>query len=257
VADRPGKRSSGGAPGDLPAERTEIMSAKRVRELPVEAPTVTVAQFEPPGDLDARLVMLRDPDSPRAASFRVLRHRLERAGNPGIIAVTSPDAGDGKTTAAANLALALCECGRARVLLAEANFRGAAVSPLFNMRPPSDFAMQVERHKSHPHDAWTVVEVRPSGLHVAAVDPAPEKRKPLVDGPALSFAISTLKRAGYDYVVLDTPPVLGSADVNLVEDVADGVLLVTRSGKSSARALRKAIEQLEPTRLLGVVLLDS
>jgi capsular exopolysaccharide synthesis family protein len=201
--------------------------------------------------------MVAAPASKRAASFRSLRHRLERGGNPSVIAVTSPETGDGKTTVAANLALALAECGRARVLLIEGNFRSPCLSSLFNMRPPSDFALQVARHKSHPNDAWTVVEIKPTGLHVAAVDPAPERRKPLVDGPAFSFAVGTLKRAGYDYVVIDTPPVLGSADVNLVEDVADGVLLVARSRKSSARSVRKAVEQLEPTRLLGCVLLDA
>jgi Mrp family chromosome partitioning ATPase len=237
--------------------KTEIMVSPRVRELPVEAPTVTVAQFTPPGELDQRLVLLRDPDSPRAASFRVLRHRLQRSGDPSIIAVTSAQAGDGKTTCAANLALALGECNRAKVLLVEANFRAPGISPLFNMRPPSDFAIQVERHKSHPLDAWTVVDLRPTGLHVVAVDPAPEKRKPLVDGPALSYAISALKRAGYDYIVLDTPPVLGSADVNLIEDVADGVLMVARAGRSPARALSRAIDQLEPARLMGLVLLDG
>ena len=65
-----------------------------------------------------------------------------------------------------------------------------------------------------------------------------------------------LAQAGYDYIVIDTPPVLGAADVNLIEDSADGVLFTAWSRTTSSRALRQAVEQLAPAKLLGVTLLD-
>ncbi|HZS41696.1 MAG TPA: P-loop NTPase [Polyangia bacterium] len=219
---------------------------------------VWVATHKLLADPDPRLILLREPDSPRAASFRVLRHRLAEQNDPRTIVVSSAEAGDGKTTCAVNLALALGECGRARVLLVEANLRAPTLAALFGFLPPECFSAQLERHRERPLDPWSVVEVGSPSLHVVAVKPgASTEGRPLLDGVAFGIAIDMLKRGGYDYLVLDTPPVLGSADVNLIEDFADGVLLAARSRKSSSRALRRAVEQLQPGKILGVTLLDA
>jgi Mrp family chromosome partitioning ATPase len=217
---------------------------------------VWVATHKPPEDPDERLILLREPDSARAASFRVLRHRLQEHGDPRRIAVTSALPREGKTTCAVNLALALGECNRARVLLVEANLRAPSLAPLFGFMPPEGFATQLTRHKDKPEEAWSVVEVYSPSLHVLAVKPEAEGR-PLLDGPAFAIAIEMLSQAGYDYIVVDTPPVLGAADVNLVEDCVDGVLFTAWSGATPARALRQAVEQLQPAKLLGVTLLDA
>ncbi|HEX8952202.1 MAG TPA: CpsD/CapB family tyrosine-protein kinase [Polyangia bacterium] len=229
----------GGAPGLSGAPRTQVW----------------VATHKPPEDPDPRLVLVREPDSSRAASFRVLRHRLQERGDPRVIAVTSAGRKEGKTTCAVNLALALGECGRARVLLVEANLRAPSLAPLFGFMPPECFTAQMQRHKEKPLDAWSVVEVFSPYLHVLAVKPD-AGGKPLLDGPGFSIAMEMLSQAGYDYIVIDTPPVLGAADVNLIEDSCDGVLFTAWARTTSSRSLRAAIEQLAPAKLLGVTLLD-
>ena len=216
---------------------------------------VWVATHKPPENPDERLILVREPDSARAASFRVLRHRLQERGDPRVIAVTSAGPREGKTTCAVNLAMALGECGRARVLLIEGNLRTPALAPLFGFLPPECFTTQMARHKEKPLEAWSVVEVFSPSLHVLAVKPDGGGR-PLLDGPAFAIAIEMLAQAGYDYLVIDTPPVLGAADVNLIEDCADGVLFTAWSRSTSGRALRQAVEQLAPAKLLGVTLLD-
>jgi Mrp family chromosome partitioning ATPase len=216
---------------------------------------VWVATHKPPEDPDRRLILVREPDSARAASFRVMRHRLAERGDPRVIAVTSAGPREGKTTCAANLALALGECNRARVLLVEANFRTPSLAALFGFLPPECFSVQLQRHKEKPEDAWSVVEILAPSLHVLAVKPESEAR-PLLDGPAFSLAIDMLRLAGYDYIVIDTPPVLGAADVNLVEDAADGVLFTAWSRSTSARKLTQAVEQLAPAKLLGLALIN-
>ncbi|HUS68370.1 MAG TPA: CpsD/CapB family tyrosine-protein kinase [Kofleriaceae bacterium] len=223
----------------------------------IQKSKIWVATHKLPVDPDPRLILVRDPDSARAASFRVLRHRLQERGDPRTIAVTSAEQGEGKTTCAVNLALALGECGRARVLLVEANLRAPSLAALFGFLPPECFAAQLTKHRERPLEPWSVVEVFAPSLHVAAVKPGPEnENRPLLDGVAFGIAMDMLKRSGYDYIVVDTPPILGSADVNLVEDFTDGVVITTWSRKSSARALRTAVEQLAPAKLLGITLLD-
>jgi len=249
---------------EVPPGMLEKLAAEGAVEVRVGAPNaadlprtqVWVATHKPPDDPDPRLILVRDPDSARAASFRVLRHRLQERGDPRVIAVTSAGRKEGKTTCAVNLALALGECGRARVLLVEANLRAPALAPLFGFMPPECFTAQMQRHKEKPLDAWSVVEVFSPFLHVLAVKPNDGGGNPLLDGPAFSIAMEMLAQAGYDYIVVDTPPVLGAADVNLIEDSADGVLFTAWSRSTSARSLRAAIEQLAPAKLLGVTLLD-
>ena len=121
--------------------------------------------------------------------------------------------------------------------------------------PPECFSTQLQRHKDKPLDAWSVVEVYSPSLHVLAVKPDSDA-EPLLDGPAFNLALEMLRQANYDYIVIDTPPVLGAADVNLVEDVADGVLFTAWSRETSGRKLRQALEQLAPAKLLGLALLN-
>jgi Mrp family chromosome partitioning ATPase len=249
-------------------QQRAIAAAVAAQSLPptVDAPSlapdahktkVWVATHKLPADPDERLILLREPDSARAAAYRVLRHRLAEQHDPRVIVVSSPEAGEGKTTCAVNLALALGECGRARVLLLEANLRTPTLAALFGFLPPECFAAQLQRHRERPQDPWSVVEVGSPSLHVAAVKPIADGERPLLDGVAFGIALDMLRRAGYDYLVLDTPPVLGSADVNLVEDFADGVLLVTRARTTSGRKLRAAVDQLQPGKILGVTLIDA
>ncbi len=221
-----------------------------------ERPKVWVATHKAPPDPDPRLILVREPDSVRAASFRVMRHRIAERGDPRVIAVTGPGSRDGKTTAAANLALALSEFGRARVLLLEANMRAPQIAVLFGFLPPECFSVQMQRHRDRPMDPWSIVEAFSPSLHVLAVKPG-ESNRPLLDAPAFAIAIEALLRVGYDYIVIDTPGVLGSADVNLIEDYVDAVILTARSGRTMGRSLRAAVEQLSPRKLLGVMLLDA
>ncbi len=221
-----------------------------------ERPKVWIATHKAPPDPDPRLVLLREPDSARSASFRVMRHRLVDRGDPRVIAVTSAGAREGKTTCAANLALALGELGRAKVLLLEANFRAPQIAVLFGFLPPECFSAQLQRHRDKPLDPWSIVEVFSPSLHVLAVKPG-QINRPLLDAPAFSIAIEMLQRIGYDYIVIDTPPVLGSADANLIEDYVDATILTCRSGQTLGRSLRSAIEQLSAHKLLGVALIDA
>jgi Mrp family chromosome partitioning ATPase len=207
-------------------------------------------------DLDPRLVLLSDPDSDRSASFRVLRHHLLELGRPQVIVVSSPLHGDGKTTTAINLALALAECGRAKVLLAETHVRRPQLANVFKCVPPWCFAEQLAAHRHQPMLPWGLIDIPQLWLHVAAINPRTEQTQ-LLDGPAFAIAMERLRLAGYDHIVVDAPPVLGSADVNLMTDAADSVVFALRARRSNTRDLRRALEQLGTEKFAGTVLLQD
>ena len=216
-------------------------------------PEISLSQHhlpdEPP---DGRLAMLIDPDSERAAAFRVLRHHLLEIGRPQVVVVSSPGFGDGKTTVAANLALALAECGRAKVMLVETHVRRPQLATLFRFVPPWCFAEQLATHRHQPQLPWSLVEIPQMWLHVAVINPRIEDSQ-LLDAPAFQIAMERLRIAGYEHIVIDAPPVLGSADVNLMSDAADAVILAAHARRTTARELRKAVDQLGADKVVGTV----
>lgn len=249
VAPRPAPYIDEIPASEGPGEVTIITEGQQA--LPQTPLNVVVGK--PPERPDPNLVMLAEPYGLRADRYRALRHRLGATGDPRIIAVTSAGRDEGKTTCAINLALALREGARGRVLLLEGNLRSPSIAKYLGFLPPECLSVQLRAHRQDPLLPWTPVE-QVAPLHVLAVNPT-EERAPILDPIAFSIAIDRLRFAGYDYIVVDTPPVLESADVNLISDSVDGVLLVARAKRSRAKAMHAALEQLRPTPVLGAVLL--
>ena len=205
-------------------------------------------------ELDQRAAILRDPLSARAASFRVLRHRLADRGDPRVLVVTSAQDGEGKTTCALNLACALAESGRNRVLLLEANTGRPGLAGLLGFLPPGCFLEQLAQHRTDPARPWTVAQIGPPEVDVLAVQPRSEQRPPL-HGPSLLAAIASL-RAVYAYTVIDTSSILTGLDVPLLQDAADGIAIVARARQTRGRTLTAVLDQVGASRVLGVVLVD-
>jgi Mrp family chromosome partitioning ATPase len=244
-------------------ETSPVVSAKATVMMgPQLKPTGTPPQIDltqhhlPDIELDPRLELVIDPDSERSAAFRVMRHHLLEVGRPQVVIVSSPQAGDGKTTTAVNLALALAECGRAKTLLVETHVRRPQLTTVFQFIPPWCFAEQLAAHRHQPTMPWSLIDIPQLWLHVAAINPRIEQTQ-LLDGPAFAIAMERLRLAGYDHIVVDAPPVLGSADVNLMTDAADSVVLALRARRSNTRDLRRAIDQLGTSKIGGTVLLQD
>jgi Mrp family chromosome partitioning ATPase len=212
---------------------------------------------DPPNPL---LVVLSDPYSPRADAYRTLRRKLaSNAATARTLAVTSANPGEGKTVFAVNLALTLRESVRSRVLVIEANLRAPIMGKLLGFETPACFLSQLQaqaqRHAEDPPAPWVVAEPLPK-LHVMAIDPR-LPREPLLDPAAFSMGMERLKQAGYEYIIVDSPPVLGSLDCNVISDAVDAMILTALPMKSLRREMRKAVEQLEPALILGVVVLEA
>lgn len=203
--------------------------------------------------IDPRLVLLLEPYSQRSASFRVLRDNLLAKNAPRIIAVSSPEDNEGKTTCAINLALALGERPSARVLLLEGNFFAPELAKIFHITSSTPFAPEMNLPWLLP---YRVVEVA-HGFHVAALVQELGEPPPVFNGRWYDMVMGHLADADYDHLVIDAPSLDGSSPVMQVVGIAEGTLLTVRSGKATARSLRRAAEQIPRGRALGVTLMDG
>lgn len=202
-----------------------------------------------------RLLFIHESDSLRAASYRVLRQRLRENGNPRVIAVTSPHPREGKTRCAIDLGMSLAEHGRGRVLLVETHLRSPSIARKLGFEPPACFADQMAQHQRNARLPWRVAAAFFPSFHVLAL--APNAGNWLLHEASFSLANEQLRRAGYSHIVLDCPPVLESADVNILSDFADGVLFAAHARHTTGESLREATKQLAPANILGTVLIND
>lgn len=241
--------------GPTPPPRPLSVPPADTRELGVPRTRVDVQAVTLGDPRHPSLVFLNAHYSPRADAYRALRRKLAAGTNPHVMGVTSAHAGEGKTTCAINFALALCEGARGKVLLIEANHRAPSFAEVFGFSPPRCFLLQLKEHLADPRSGWIAAEPMPK-LHVLAIDPKLE-HEPLLDPVAFGAGMERLAQAGYDFIVIDSPPVLGSVDCNVISDSVEGMILACLTMKSKRKEMRKAVEQLLPAPVLGVVVLDA
>jgi len=207
------------------------------------SPQLRVVHADPNRGLDVRCVMLREPRSPQARSFRFLRHQLLCQSDPRIVVVTSALNGEGKTTCAVNLALCIAEETLSDVLLLEANPGRPSLAQVFGL--PGDAQTRHDR----------VLVPAGSRLHVGSASGCAAPSGGL-DRLLLQVALRELRQV-YDYVIVDTASVLESADADVACESADGVVVAARAATSRRSSLQRAVEQLRPAVISGIVLLDA
>lgn len=202
------------------------------------------------GPPDPRLVLVNEPGSARATSFRVLRDNLLARGLPRVLAVSSAAKGDGKTTCAVNLALSLSE--RARVLLLDGNFAEPGLTALFEITELTPV--------SRLHGPWlapyTVVDLSPT-LAVSTLLVREGMASPRFEKWAFEQLIVSLRRMPIDFVIIDTAAVSTSPSVGQLLGSVDATLLTVRAGVTTARALRRATDVIPEGRGIGIALVDT
>ena len=200
------------------------------------------------------LITQTDPKNPAAEAYRVIRTSIQfaQAGKElKTIALTSCTPNEGKSTTIANLAVVLTQAGKS-VLLIDCDMRNPTVhknfklsnkvglSSCISMGTPLSEAVQVTKIENLYALTGGVIPPNPSELLGS------ERMKALVE------------EAGelYDYVLIDTPPVLPATDALIVSRVVDGMVLVIASGEVKVDMAREVKNQLvgAGANLLGVVL---
>ncbi len=211
------------------------------KPLPVDGP-----------QLDPILCTVYRPKSRDAEAIRGVRTALffNRQGRHSLIQVTSPDKSDGKSTLSANLAVSIAQAEK-KVILIDADFRRPRVHKLFNLSSEKGLA-SVMTGEAQLTDAIQSTPI--PGLSVLPCGPIPSNPAELLTLPLFQEMLASL-REKYDYVLIDTPPLLAVTDPCTVAPYVDGVLLTIRISKNARPNASRAKEILSTlgTRVIGVV----
>lgn len=187
-------------------------------------------------------------------AFRMLRTNImfstaHEAGQSVLITSTGP--GEGKSLVSSNLAISLAQAGR-RVLLIDADLRKPKVHTVFDLpQEPGLSNVLVGNSKA----SESVLKSHLSGLWILPAGRIPPNPAELLGSQRFSDFVSSLK-THFDWIVIDSPPVMAVADASVISHLAVGVLLVVGAEMTSRHAARRAIEQIEAAqgRFLGAVL---
>jgi len=208
-------------------------------------------------DKRIELVAQHLPKSQMSEAFRALRTALllsQPDHPPQVILVTSALPREGKTTAAANLAVTLAQLGDKTVLV-DADLRKPGVGRLLNLGTGKYAGLSSYLAGVSTLDLVTVPHPAIPNLAAIPTGPLPPNPADLLSSHKLADAIAEL-RTKFKFVVIDSPPIMAATDAVILSVQADGVLLVVRSGETPKEAFTRTRDLLisVKSRLLGVVL---
>jgi capsular exopolysaccharide synthesis family protein len=202
------------------------------------------------------LVSLTDSHSPASEAFRLLSVRLRhlrRDRKLHKLLITSSIPQEGKSVVSANLTCALSSATRQRVLLVEGDVRRPTLSKVFGLKPHPGICELLEGKRSL---AASMYRLEPAGVWFLPAGTAPANPLELLEGGKLPVLMEQLA-ALFDWIIIDSPPILPLADTSVWTRLADGILLVTRQGTTQKRHLQRGLEALESRKIIGAVLNSS
>ena len=248
----------------LLAEATDksFRSAAEIRRrlgVPVlgHLPSIDVSQkrdTDVGGDFDPSLIVALRAKSMESEAYRGVRAQLfVRTQDKGhqVIQITSPNPGDGKSTLAANLAISIAQAGK-KVILIDCDFRKPRVHTLFSIPKPE---LGLATVTDGAAELSTAIRRSPvEGLDLLPCGPRPTNPAELLSGAKFQEVLAALRKS-YDFVIVDTPPLLAVSDPRVVAQRADGVLMVFKITKKARAQAERAREQLADmgANLLGVI----
>ena len=201
-----------------------------------------------------RLIALSDPSSFESEQYRRIRQQIEEMrARSGVrtIALTSAVAGDGKTLTSLNLALTLARGRGNKVLLIDMDLRRPTIAKVLGI--------------SVNHGGFSGLLENPKGRLIDYVQPVPGSELSVIPTKvcksdtyevlASPRFVQVLEeaRAQFDYVIIDTPPVVPVPDTTLIHRHVDGYLVVVSAHRTPRKLLGEALNMLSPAAVLGIV----
>jgi polysaccharide biosynthesis transport protein len=220
-------------------------------------PKLLKAQTESVREGRVELVSHLQPQSQISEAFRALRTSLllsQADRPPQVILMTSALPREGKTTAAANLAVTLAQLGD-KTLLVDGDLRKPGVSRALSMGSSKHAGLSSYLAGVSTLDLITVPHPGITNLAVIPTGPVPPNPADLLSSHRLSEMVTELRKR-YKFVVIDSPPIMAATDAVILSVLVDGVLLVVRSGETPKEAFTRTRDLLASVKshVLGVVL---
>ncbi len=205
---------------------------------------------------NSRLLSLTDTESLAAEKFRFFGVRLRqlqqlRAFKKVLITSTIPE--EGKSMISANLAVILARKKRQRVLLLEGDLRRPVLPVRFGLGKVEGLS---EWLQGESQSVPNIYRLEGLNLWLLPAGRAPENPLEMMQSSRLAGLMDQLGN-WFDWILIDSPPILPLADTSVWMKMADGVILVAREGVTEKRELKRGLEMLESSKLLGVVLNSS
>jgi non-specific protein-tyrosine kinase len=201
------------------------------------------------------LVSFTSPSSFEAEQYRTLRHLVERKTRDDraqVFAVTSPGAGDGKTITTLNLAGSLAQSPEARVLVIDADLHRPAVDRYLGLaavRAPGLAEAILHEDRGLARSVRRLETLNISVVLAGGRSAGPYE---LLASPRLDDVLDEARRS-YDYVLIDTPPVVPLADSRLLSRVIDGYIVVVSAHKTPRRVLAEALDLIDRAKIIAMV----
>lgn len=226
-----------------------------IAEAPAQETANTLALFpsiEVSAALTSRLVVFTEPESLAAEKFRFLGVRLRQMRqNRSLkkVLVTSTIPEEGKSLVSVNLAGVLAR-RKEKVLLIEGDLRRPTLAQRLGLGRLAGLA---EWLQGGLETASNVYRLGGPGFWIMPAGDPPENTLDLMQSGRLSSLVAQLTTL-FDWIIVDSPPLLPLADTTVWARLTDGTLLVTREGTTEKGPLQRGLEMIKKSDLLGVVL---
>lgn len=203
------------------------------------------------------LITKLNPRSPISEQYRTIRTNLQFASVDDelkSILVTSSGPSEGKSSTVANIAIVFAQAGK-KVLLIDADMRKPTLHYTFRLDNLKGLSSVLVGEKEIDE---SVTKSDVEGLDLLSCGPIPPNPSELLGSKAMERLIRDVS-VYYDLIIFDTPPVLAVTDAQILANICDGTIMVTRSKQTDYESAQKAKDLLAPARakLLGVVLNDK
>lgn len=200
----------------------------------------------------ANLILESDSKSPASEAYRMLRTNIQFSSisrELKVIAVTSSIPGEGKSTTACNYALSLVETGK-KVLLIDCDLRKPTIHRKFRISNTSGLT-NILLGETTIENTLSLV----GGLSILTSGTLPPNPAEVLESQRMKDFLQEMK-SHFDYIIIDTPPLLAVADGQIISSMADGVLLVVESKKTPKDSVLKSKDLLinANANILGIIL---
>ena len=201
---------------------------------------------------DEKLVTSAKAEQSTVEQYRKLAatlHHAQADRELKVVMVSSAVSGDGKTLTATNLALTLSESYRRRVLLIDADLRRPSVHKVFQLKNETGLTDSLTALTER---RLPVIHATSNLSLLLAGRPDSDPMSGLTSGRMRRLIAEAA--ANFDWVIIDTPPLVLLPDANLLAAMVDAAILVIGAGKTPYKLITRAIEAVGRSRILGVVL---